>query len=557
MFDSRTTSFAEEAAARSAGTARRVSGRPPRGATGAARGAGLAASEPRSRSSAATGVDASGLRSMQAAMSTVAASDDAARIDLIRALEEVKAAAAAAQAQLTVEFDASQRAAARPCVSADPSPQAASRVTHSIGAQVGLARRESPHRGRRRVRFATHVVSLPHTWARFRDGVLSEHRAGLIVDAIAHLNVEDQLMIDAELCADPATLEGIGDRRLAGWARRLAAELDPEAAARRASRSYAERRVSVRPCPEGMAWFSALLPMCDAVGAAASLRRAALGAKAAGDPRTIAQLMADTLVVRVRDRGVPGLIVGDGGSDDPGGTVGAECGDPAAPADSADRGRRPRDGADDPDPWPSPGEAIAATTPSAPAFRVELIMTDTAFFGHDDSPAVVPGVGHLPAQLARDLIARSLTEHTLWLRRLYAHPDTSEVVARDSTSRCFPPGLVGLIRLRDQTCRSPYCDAPIAHIDHVVPAARGGPTTLANGQGLCEACNYAKEVAGWSATAERAPGDRLDDRLDDWLDSPHVVVTRTPTGHRASSRPPAVSRRALARPPRSRRQRRT
>ena len=72
----------------------------------------------------------------------------------------------------------------------------------------------------------------------------------------------------------------------------------------------------------------------------------------------------------------------------------------------------------------------------------------------------------------------------------------------ESRSRAFPKGLAQYIRLRDQRCRTPYCDAQIRHIDHAVPAAAGGRTLARNGQGLCEACNYAKEADGWSVTAD-------------------------------------------------------
>src|SRR5690606_30610442 len=63
---------------------------------------------------------------------------DAERVDLVRALEELKSAACAAQARLSVDLDASQRAEqARAGVPL-------SRRGVGIGAQVALARRESP-----------------------------------------------------------------------------------------------------------------------------------------------------------------------------------------------------------------------------------------------------------------------------------------------------------------------------------------------------------------------------------------------------------------------------
>lgn len=95
----------------------------------------------------------------------------------------------------------------------------------------------------------------------------------------------------------------------------------------------------------------------------------------------------------------------------------------------------------------------------------------------------------------------------------------------DSRRRIFPRGLVDLLVARDQTCRTPWCDAPIRHIDHIVPAAGGGSTSAANGQGLCEACNYAKQALGWRARP--GPGG-----------AGEVVETWTPTGHRYTSRPP-------------------
>ena len=69
-----------------------------------------------------------------------------------------------------------------------------------------------------------------------------------------------------------------------------------------------------------------------------------------------------------------------------------------------------------------------------------------------------------------------------------------------SRSRRFPKGLALFIDLRDQTCRTPYCDAPIRHHDHAHPHHRGGPTSAVNGLGECERCNYTKEAPGWQVS---------------------------------------------------------
>ena len=98
----------------------------------------------------------------------------------------------------------------------------------------------------------------------------------------------------------------------------------------------------------------------------------------------------------------------------------------------------------------------------------------------------------------------------------------------DSRARLFPAGLAAFIRVRDQLCRTPWCDAPIRHIDHIVPVIEGGRTSHQCGQGLCEGCNYAKQAHGWRASVLE-----VESRA-----GPHSVEITTPTGHTYLSRAP-------------------
>jgi hypothetical protein len=100
----------------------------------------------------------------------------------------------------------------------------------------------------------------------------------------------------------------------------------------------------------------------------------------------------------------------------------------------------------------------------------------------------------------------------------------------ESTSRTFRGLSALLIRLRDRICRTPWCNAPIRHGDHVVPVRRGGTTTDDNAQGLCEACNQIKESPGWRHRTVSGPLDR------------HEVEITTPTGHTTYSRAPVPPR---------------
>jgi hypothetical protein len=95
----------------------------------------------------------------------------------------------------------------------------------------------------------------------------------------------------------------------------------------------------------------------------------------------------------------------------------------------------------------------------------------------------------------------------------------------DSRRRCFTPTQRRFIQIRDQTCRTPWCDAPIRHTDHITPANHHGPTQVNNGQGYCQACNHTKQAPGWHTHVAPGPG-------------PHTVQITTPTGHRYQSRAP-------------------
>ena len=120
--------------------------------------------------------------------------DDADRVEQIGLLEQLKGAAAAAQAVLTVELVASQRAEQQ------AAGVPASRLGQGVAAQVGLARRESPHRGSQHVGLAQALTTeLPATMAALRAGETSEWRATIVARETACLQPSDRRAADAEL----------------------------------------------------------------------------------------------------------------------------------------------------------------------------------------------------------------------------------------------------------------------------------------------------------------------------------------------------------------------
>lgn len=391
---------------------------------------------------------------------------NAERIDQIAMMEAVKGALGAAQAALTVDAYDEERAAdqARGIGQAD--------TARSVGGQVALARREAPARGSRHLGLARALVDeMPYTYGALRRGEISEWRAVIVTQETACTTREIRGVVDQELADD---LPRMSDRRAHAMAAGLTAQLDAASVVARRSRAVASRRVSVRSAPDGMAILTAILPCADAIAAKLALEQQVGKQQADGTARSRGQRMADLLVARLTGR------------------------EPAGPCD----------------------------------VHLNLVMTTETLFAGARTPARLEGYGPIPADLARQLVGMgSGSDHDaahVTLRRIFTSPREGDLIRMESTTRAFTGLLRELVTLRDEVCRTPYCDAPIRHIDHIQPYAAGGPTSYDNAQGLCEDCNYRKEHPGWRAA--RAPGDGYR----------HGVHTITPTGHVYRSEPPSL-----------------
>src|SRR6476619_3847421 len=493
----------------------------------------------------ATVVTAEGLEALVSALSRVGSDDesDQVRVDQLAVLERVKSAVAAAQVRVTAAFVDSQEQVAqawsqraRECSDAgdfdgwraardqaraasfaddDGEGQARPATGNSggdagsqrrrrrpsglagVAAQVALARHESPVRGAGHVRLALALTrQMPHTLAALEAGELSEWRAQIIVRETAVLTSEDRRLVDAEVVGDPARpVRARGDRELAQRVRAVAYRIDAASVMARAAKAEADRRVTLRPAPDTMAYLTARLPVAQAVAAHAALVAAADAARAAGDDRGKGQVMADTLVTRLT------------------------------------------------------GQDIADAVP----VEIQLVMTDEALLADDDTPAHVTGYGPVPAAWVRNLLTRlhhatspatgdaGAPAANVWLRRLFTHPDTGTLVAMDSVRRTFDGGLRRYLLTRDAgTCRTPWCDAPARHLDHIRDHADGGPTTDTNGQSLCVRCNHTKQLPCFTATT------LTDTTTGQQPGATHTVQTTTPTGHTYTSHAPPL---LPARPP--------
>lgn len=384
------------------------------------------------------------------------AQDQAEAIDLIQELERAKAALEAAQARQTAVLEQ-----LRIAEEADRgvSPK---RRGKGLGAEIALARRESPTRGSQHLNLARALTTdLPHTLRALEAGRIREEHALAVERETAWLSPEHRREVDVMLVD---LFDTYGPRKLAGEARAHAQRLDPASAVERLARAESERRVSVRPLPEGMASLQALLPMAQAVGVYAALRRDASTMVGTGEtsdpadpndtPRTRDQIMADLLVERVT------------------------------------------------------GQQTAVAVPA----EVQLVMSDAALLGDDDTPARLIGHGPLPAAMVKKWLAHP--ETSVFLRRVFTRPRTNQLVNLESRARAFPAGLRRMILLRDDVCRTPFCEAPVQDADHMRRVRDGGSTSHDNGSGLCAGCNQTKENKGWEHRGNA-----------------EFLRVRTPTGH--------------------------
>ena len=390
--------------------------------------------------------------------------DDSREADLVDQIAQLERLRSAVAALQAARMVRFGRARVERQLAEDVHPR---EIGRGVAEEIGLACRVSPTVAARRLCSArARWFDLPRTYAALPVGAVSEQTAEAVVTETRHLDVVTRRAVDARL--HDAGLDGLGLREAAALARRYAYEADREAYVARGQHERKHRRVGLRPAPDTMSVLSGYLPVEQGVACLAALRRHTDGVVATGDERTRDQIMADTLVERLT------------------------------------------------------GQARAADV----AVEVQIILpADLATSSTSARTATVTGAGPLPGPIVHDVVDAS--HGTKRFRHVYASP-SGRLVGIDTRRRRFTGALADLIAARDQTCREPFCGAPVRHLDHVQRHSDGGDTTLANGRGLCARHNLARENPGWSATVVH----------DGHGDQPHTVRTTTPTGHTYTARAP-------------------
>lgn len=429
----------------------------------------------------------------------------------ISLLEDVKSAVVAAQARETVAFAELRRE--REASEGVP----ASQQGKGLGSEIALARREAPNAGSRFLAMArTLTEDMPHAMAALTAGKLSEFATTMLVKEVIALPRPARTTVDTHLAERYGTL---GVRALSGQARALANQADPHAPMLRHELARSERCVTIRPAPDAMAYLTAYIPVTQAFACKKALIDAATTSRVQPDPtiasdpgavtelRSSAQTQADILVERLTGQSRPDAIPVQ---------LHVVMSDSTVFGVSREQLQREGEGGRD---------------------SLPVVDEDGRTADPTHAAAWSPGIGPLPAIMARDLLSPIHdgpgSGERVFLRRVLVDPITGDINAIDSRARAFTGTLRRALVLRDDRCRTPWCGAPIIHLDHTHPYAHGGATNASNGTGLCARCNYTKENVGWRH--ERVPN------------TGELAVT-TPTGHRYTAEAPPLLPRLSVQP---------
>ncbi|MDQ2844888.1 MAG: DUF222 domain-containing protein, partial [Actinomycetota bacterium] len=444
--------------------------------------------------------------------------DPAQQIDRIHALQRLLNACAGALAAEQLAFADTQVARQR----ADRVP--IRNLGRGIAEQIGYARRLAPGAASRQLGLPRALADrLPQAFALLRDGLISEAQCQILAAKSSHLDETDAAIVDAAMAP-----------RLTGWNLKQTEQavqhavyaIDPQGFVDRRGKAEQDRTVWIKPAPDCKATVTALLPVAQGVAVYAALKKAA-DTRGVGDDRSGKQVMADTLVERITGQTEAHLVpvrvnltmtadtlLGNGTTPawlEDFGPISAEharailaCEHPAAVIQSTDGHQ-----AD------CPSTGSAGSPPRRAADGPEHSQCDCP-------PTSLPD-GSPPAGPDKHQSAREIKLAKAWIRRILTDPITGIATNLDSKRRTFDGNARTFLNLRDRACRQPFCSAPIRHADHIHPHHRGGPTSIDNGQGLCERGNYVKDMPGWTTSKGSQPGE---------------VITTTPTGHQYRTLPP-------------------
>ena len=293
---------------------------------------------------------------------------------------------------------------------------------------------------------------LPMVWEALQTGSIDLRKARTITTGTGHLPEEEARRVVERVIGQAGRLT---TGQLAARIARLCVEADPESARTRHQEALEERRVISESNPDGTADLTGMQLPPQRVGAIAKyLNKIAASLKAAGDPRRMDQLRADVFLDLLEGR---------------------HLGEPA-------------------------GKAM-----------VDIVVDLETLIGLSESPAEIPGMGPVVADIARQVVAEQ--QDAEW--RFSVIDESGQVAHTGITQRRPSVAQRRHIEARNPTCVFPGCRMPSrsCDIDHTVAVVDGGPTTTCNLAPLCRHHHRVKHEAPWQLTRQHRGGYRWMSRL--------------------------------------------
>ncbi|MEO8907912.1 MAG: DUF222 domain-containing protein, partial [Microbacteriaceae bacterium] len=305
------------------------------------------------------------------------------------------------------------------------------------------------------VAVAVRLAGMTKTMTALQDGRISFRHATTI--AVTCMSVPDascdQLESQLVPIAEQSTVA-----RLRRKARDVRERMHPVSITERTQAATGQRRVSLEAADDGMGWLHHYLPIAAAVGIYETTNQIAKGVQGATESRTLDQLRCDVLTDLI-DLGVDAFLGGTGSPDSAAGDVMDDAADDAADVPG------------------STGQRISAVRPSV--YVTVPVMT---LMGLSDEPAALEGYGPIDPEIARQLAAEAPSFY-----RILTDPVTGTVLDIDRKRYRPPADMRRWLRVRDQTCRFPFCGrrAIDCDIDHTLAWEGDGKTRTPNLAHLC------------------------------------------------------------------------
>jgi hypothetical protein len=333
---------------------------------------------------------------------------------------------------------------------------------------------------------------------------------------------------------------GLTASRLRAKARRVRERLHPETIGERVKAAVADRSVTTEYVADAMGWLSVYAQAPLIAGIDDRITQAATRMRAAGDPRTIAQLRADIAAMLLLGDGTgagvfafadtstrPNTDVDASTDTDAARDVDASTdadastdGDASTDPGTSTNGAASEAGNSEPDQQHVQGSAMEPLAALLAQVRPELdvMVPALTLLGVSDMPATLNGVVPIDPDTARRLAAAAPS-----FTRILTHPETGVVLSVGRERYRPPPDLARYIRLRDGTCRFPGCNrkARYTEIDHTVQRQAGGLTQYDNLACLCEKHHHLKDETVWKVV--QLPGGVLE-----WTSPAGRVYTTDP-----------------------------